>query len=88
MIMLEKKGLIGDKLEYVKSVSKFGNTNYLIVNLTDNFTDEELIELHNKSKYFLPKLSKHIIYYANNAIKTYKNEGMLKVINKAIRFTP
>lgn len=83
-----EKGLIGDKLEYVKSVSKFGNTNYLIVNLTDNFTDEELIELHNKSKYFLPKLSKHIIYYANNAIKTYKNEGMLKVINKAIRFTP
>ena len=83
-----EKGLIGDKLEYVKLVSKFGNTNNLIVNLTDNFTDEELIELHKNSKYFPFQPSKHIGHYIYNGIKTYKEDGVLNLINKAIRFTP
>lgn len=83
-----QKGLITDELSYIKKISKFGNTNNLIVNLTDNFTDDELHNLRNKSIYFPITIRKHARYYAREGIKTLKKDGVFGVVNKAIRHLP
>jgi len=83
-----QKGLIKDELEYIKKVSKYGNTNYLIVNLTNNFTDEEVYTLKEKSIYFPAAMSKNIRYYLKEGIKTLKKDGLFSFAGKAVRHSP
>jgi anaerobic magnesium-protoporphyrin IX monomethyl ester cyclase len=47
-----EQGLIKDEVEYLRKMSAQGNTDYLLVNLTKNFSDEELIALRADSLYF------------------------------------
>jgi len=47
-----EKGLIKDELEYIKRLAKQGNTSHLLVNLTKNMSDQELIELREKYLFF------------------------------------
>ena len=84
----KQKGLIKDELEYIKKIAKYGNTNNLIVNITDNFTDEELITLREKSIYFPADTSKTFEYYINEAIKIFKKDGVFELISKATHHLP
>lgn len=54
-----EKGFIKDELKYVKKIALQGNTDYLILNLTKNLTDEQLQTLRDKYLFFpkSPKLS-------------------------------
>lgn len=83
-----QKGLIGDELEYVKTISRYGNTNNLIINLTENFTDEELCALRDKSVYFPYDTSKTIKYYIKEGIKIWKQDGIFKLMGKANSHLP
>ena len=83
-----QKSLIKDELEYVKKVSKYGNTNYLIINLTDNFTDEELYALKEKSIYFPATISKNVKYYLIEGTKSLKRDGLFGFIGKAVHHLP
>lgn len=83
-----KKGLITNELEYVKKLSKYGNTNHLIVNLTENFTDKELYKLKMKMTYFPKSSSRNIKYYTTEGFKILKQEGINNFISKGIKFTP
>ena len=83
-----QKGLIKDELEYIRKISKIGNTNYLSVNLTDNFTDEELYALRKKSIYFPATPYKTATFYIDEGIKILSRDGPLELINKAIRHLP
>ncbi len=47
-----EKNLIKDELAFVKKIAKIGNTNYLTINLTKAFTDEELSKIKVKMTYF------------------------------------
>jgi len=80
-----EKGLIKDELKCVQKIARIGNTNFLTVNLTENFSDEELIKLKEKSMYipvqklYLPfkKLLKRIPYlikvcFTKGPIKAFK----------------
>ena len=83
-----QKGLIKDELEYVRKISKMGNTNYLAVNLTDNFTDEELYALRKKSIHFPATPYKTVKFYIGEGIKILSRDGPLELINKARRHLP
>jgi radical SAM superfamily enzyme YgiQ (UPF0313 family) len=47
-----EKGLIKDELEYIRKIALQGNTNYLILNLTNNLTDDKLQALRDKYLFF------------------------------------
>lgn len=81
-------GLILDELEYIKKISKYGNTNYLTLNLTKNFSDKELIELKNKMIYIPFSHPKNINYYILEGIEILKHQGVKSFISKIIKFTP
>lgn len=83
-----QKGLIKDELEYIRKISKIGNTNYLAVNLTDNFTDEELYALRKKSIYFPATPYKTVKFYIGEGIKILRRDGPLELINKTRRHLP
>ena len=83
-----QKGLIIDELEYIKKISKYGNTSYLIINLTNNFTDNELYALKEKSIYFPSAISKNVKYYLTEGIKILKKDGLFSFADKAIRHLP
>jgi len=72
-----KKGIIEDELEYIKGISKQGNTNYLFLNLT-HLTDEELIETRNKYIYFPPDSIQLKIKRGINIMKTAGTKNFLK----------
>lgn len=83
-----QKGLIKDEFEYMKTISKFGATNHLIINLTDNFTNKELVALRMKYQYYPSTPLKHIKYYTQRELEIIKHEGILKCIIKTIKHSP
>lgn len=83
-----QKGLINDEFEYVKKIAKYGNTNHLIINLTNNFTDNELYALKEKSMYFPVDISKDIKYYVTEGFKILKTDGLFSFMHKSIRHSP
>ncbi|GAH55997.1 unnamed protein product, partial [marine sediment metagenome] len=56
-----EKGLIKDELKFVKKIAKIGNTNFLAINLTEAFTDEELIRIKEKMTY-LPTVKLYVSF--------------------------
>jgi anaerobic magnesium-protoporphyrin IX monomethyl ester cyclase len=42
-----QRGLIKDELEYVKKISTIGDASNFVINITENFSDKELINLYN-----------------------------------------
>lgn len=51
-----KEGLIKDELDYLRRLSKQGNTDFLLVNVCKNLTDEQLTNLRYKYLYYpVPK---------------------------------
>lgn len=44
----KSRGLIKDELEYIKRISTIGDSSNFVINITDNFTDDELINIYNK----------------------------------------
>ncbi len=56
-----EKGLIKDELKFVKKIAKIGNTNFLTINLTEAFTDEELIRIKEKMTY-LPTVKLYVSF--------------------------
>lgn len=83
-----KKELIPNELEYIKTLSKFGNTNHLIINMTKNFTNSELSFLKTKMTYIPFSNPKNINYYLSEGIKVLKQEGIQRFISKVIKFAP
>lgn len=47
-----KEGIIKDELEYLRKLSLQGNTDFLLVNLTKNLSDKELIDLKAENLFF------------------------------------
>ena len=83
-----QKNLIKDELGYIKKISKYGNTNYIILNLTHNFTDQELYTLREKSIYFPSAISKNLTYYMREGKKILERDGIFGFVDKAVRHTP
>ncbi len=78
------EGIIEDELEYLRKLSLQGNTDFLLVNLTKNFTDEELEDLRAENLFFpKPNLSIELVV---RAIKTLLNrrpkEFIVKIYDK------
>ncbi len=48
----KEQGLIKNELEYIKDIARRGNTNFLTVNLTKNFTDDDLKKYKKKMSVF------------------------------------
>jgi len=57
----KEKGLIKDELEYIKKLSLQGNTNHILVNITKNFSDEEILKVREKHLYFPPTPAYYLI---------------------------
>ncbi len=75
-----KNKLIRDEISYLKKLSMQGNTNYLLVNLTKNFSDKELEELKTKSLFF-PKQNINISFKAiAKGIKTLFNDPKIFIV--------
>lgn len=65
-----ERGLIRDELEYLTQLSRRGNTNYLLVNLTNDFTDEALERLRRKYLYLpQPRLTRRVEKYCSKVVK-------------------
>jgi radical SAM superfamily enzyme YgiQ (UPF0313 family) len=47
-----ENGLIKDELGYLREFSNQGNTNFLLINLTKNFSDDDLQALHDNNLYY------------------------------------
>jgi hypothetical protein len=75
-------------LEYIKNIYKYGNTDYLIVNITNNLTEEELNILKEKSIYFPAAISKNVRFYFTRGIKILKRDGLFSLIDKAVFHLP
>lgn len=74
-----KKELITDEVEYLQKISHQGNTDYLLINLTNNFSDEELIALRSGSLYFPvnPALNPPLLELIRLGITTLCNNPLL-----------
>lgn len=83
-----QKGLIKDEFEYIKKISRIGATQQLIINLTENFKDEELVELQKKYKYYPSTPLKHIKYYTGKGVEILRTEGPFRMINRTVRHLP
>lgn len=78
------KGLIKDELKFIKKISRIGNTNFLVVNLTENLSDKKLIRLKEKFTYVpiekiyypLKKLIKRIPFL----VKLWFTKGPIKAL--------
>jgi len=85
-----EQGLIGDELEYIKKISKIGNTNYLTVNLTKFFTDEELSRLKKDMTYYpsanLSIALKRRIEESSKIIELLFTKGLRETAKEVKRF--
>ncbi|RPJ06167.1 MAG: radical SAM protein [Spirochaetaceae bacterium] len=79
------KGLIKDELGYVRKLADQGNTNFLLVNMTETLSDQTLVELREKYLFF-PERSerkKRSVKSITEALKkVMKSGGPLGVIKK------
>jgi radical SAM superfamily enzyme YgiQ (UPF0313 family) len=80
-----QRGLIKDELDYIKKLSSAGDTDVLVVNVTDELTDQQLLSLfykYRKMAHLPSRRIKNIIKDPSYAIGKLKQLGITKAITR------
>lgn len=80
----KQRRLIKDEFEYVKSLADAGDADKLVLNVTNNFSDEELLHIFHNYRHYDQTMSKRLVLIAKNpshVVSKIKERGVQYCVN-------